>query len=108
MSPHPRPTEAPAAFREIVMAWVLAGIMFAVLALLPSRDADGPAESPTAAEVVAHAHRFHAVPAHSEDPDLLGPCDFDDQDAEPTMQSAHAREAGPRLVPEDGDESDDC
>ncbi len=86
MSSRPQASEASTGFREVVTAWVFAGVMLVTLALLPSHDADAPAESLAAATAVAHAHPIHAMPAHNEDRDLLGACDFDARDAEPAMQ----------------------
>jgi hypothetical protein len=107
MFSRPRPGEAPSALREVVVAWVLAGLMLSVLALLPARDVEGPAESSTPARVMAHPHRSHLVPADNKDRDPLGPCDVDARDAEP-VQSAHARGVTPPPAPDDGNESDDC
>jgi hypothetical protein len=108
VSARPQSSKASNDFREVVTTWALAAVMLVILVLLASRNVDVSAESLVAA--TAHAYPIHAMPAHNEDPGLLGACDFDARDAEPAMPGAHARETRtrPDITPEGSDESDEC
>jgi len=95
------------ALLEVVSAWVLAGMALVAVALLPSRDAGGPAYSPVVANFVAHVHPIHAMPGCEEDRDAAEARDSDARAEEPSVPSARARAVLPSIVSGDS-ESDEC
>ena len=89
------------------MAWVLAGIMLAAVALLPSHEADGPADRPLNPRFIAHVHPIHPTPG-CEDRESLEACDPDVSDEAPGMPGAHARATTPATAPDDSGERGEC
>jgi len=96
------------AFREVIVAWVLAGIVLAAVALLPLHEADGPAFSSLAARRIAGIHAVDVMPQRDEHRNALEGCDSDNRDEAPGMPSAQAPATLPLSAPEWSNESNEC
>ena len=109
MPPRPIYGETQTDTRAIILAWVLAGIMLAVVALLPPGDVGELTQTPTAIGVSrAPAHSVPAMQGRKDDCDLLGACDFDPRESNPAVQNAGAGGTRYWTVPENSHERDQC
>jgi hypothetical protein len=102
------PVERATAFREVVIAWVLAAIMLAGPALISLDVTDAPTDNFIASRLAVPTYLNGSMPGRMEEHDASAICDSDSPDEERIVPCPSRQVAGLRTQTEDGNESEVC